>query len=192
MFVASLQNVDVIVARHTFDHDTAGVYAAATIAAKFIVWVSVGIGLWVLPEATRRAASDRDPRPVLVRALAIVALLAVPVLAIFGAAPGLLLRIAFGSDFESGDTILFTLGAAYCLLALTYVTVQFLLGLHRRAFVVFLLVMAAAEPIVLASADALDDFAARVLAIQALTAAGTLVVAALTRRDPQAAEEPVL
>jgi O-antigen/teichoic acid export membrane protein len=190
--VAALQNVDVIIARHTLDHDTAGVYAAATIAAKFIVWVSVGIGLWVLPEATRRAGSDRDPRPVLVRALGLIALLSVPILAIFGLVPTLLLRIAFGADYESADTILFVLGAAYCLLAVTYVTVQFLLGLHRRAFVLFLLVTAAAEPIVLWDAATLDEFASRVLVVQALTAAGTLIVAALTRRDPQAAAEPVL
>jgi O-antigen/teichoic acid export membrane protein len=192
MFVAALQNVDVIVARHTLDHDTAGVYAAATIAAKLIVWLAVGIGLWVLPEATGRAAAGRDPRPVLVRALGLIAALSVPILAIFGVVPTLLLRVAFGPDFEAGDEILFVLGAAYCLLAATYVTVQFLLGLHRRAFVLFLLVTAAAEPIVLWDAATLDEFAARVLVLQAVTAAGTLVVAALTRRDPQAGAEPVL
>jgi O-antigen/teichoic acid export membrane protein len=192
VFVAALQNVDVIVARHALDHDTAGVYAAATIAAKFIVWVSVGIGMWVLPEATRRAASERDPRPVLVRALGLIALLSIPILAIFGLVPTLLLRIAFGADYESADGILLALGAAYCLLAATYVTVQFLLGLHRRAFVLFLLVTAAAEPIVLRDAATLGDFAWRVLVLQAVTAAGTLAVAALTRRDPRAAAEPAL
>jgi hypothetical protein len=58
--------------------------------------------------------------------------------------------------------------------------------------VLFLLVTAAAEPIVLRDAATLDDFASRVLVLQAVTAAGTLIVAALTRRDPQAAAEPVL
>lgn len=189
VFVAALQNVDVIMARHALDHDTAGVYAAATIAAKFVVWVSVGLGLWVLPEATRRAAADLDPRPVLLRALGLVGALSVGALAIFAAFPRLLLRIAFGPDYESADGILFELGAAYCLLAVTYITVQFLLGLHRRAFVVFLLAAAAAEPVVLAGANSLDDFAWRVLVLQAVTAAGTLVVAAATRRDEHASED---
>ena len=61
MFVAALQNVDVIMARHALDADTAGVYAATTVAAKFVVWVAVGIGLWTLPEATR--ARRGRPRP---------------------------------------------------------------------------------------------------------------------------------
>ncbi|MEA2126431.1 MAG: hypothetical protein QOI80_3213 [Solirubrobacteraceae bacterium] len=192
VFVAALQNVDVIMARHALDNDAAGVYAASTVAAKFVVWVSVGIGLWALPEATRRAAAGLDPRPVLVRAIGFVGLLSVPALAIFGLVPALLLRVAFGSDYESGDKVLFMLGVAFCLLACTYVTVQFLLGLHRRAFVLGLLVTAAAEPLVLANADTLQTFAARVLIVQAVTAAGTLIVGAMTRRDDRADAEPLL
>lgn len=192
VFVAALQNVDVIMARHILGEDPAGVYAATTVAAKAIVWVSVGIGLWVLPEATRRALAGRDPRPVLVRALAVVVALSIPALAIFGLVPGLLLRVAFGADYESGDEVLFTLGVAFSLLACTYVAVQFLLGLHRRAFVLGLLVTAAAEPLVLLGADDLHDFAVRVLAVQAATAAFVLVVGALTRRDEHADEEPLV
>lgn len=176
VFVAALQNVDVIMARHALDEDTAGVYAAATVAAKTIVWVSVGVGLWVLPEATRRAGAGDDPRGVLVRALAIIGGLSVPALAIFGLVPALLLRVAFGDDYESGDTILFLLGAAFSCLAATYVTVQFLLGLHRRVFVLGLLLAAAVEPFVLESAASLRDFAVRVLVLQAVTAAAMLVV----------------
>lgn len=179
VFVAALQNVDVIMARHALDENTAGVYAATTVAAKTIVWVSVGVGLWVLPEATRRAGAGEDPRSVLIRALGVIVALSIPALAIFGLVPGLLLRVAFGSDYESGDAVLFLLGLAFSCLAATYVTVQFLLGLHKRAFVLGLLVAAAAEPFVLASAASLDDFAVRVLILQAVTAA-LVVVAGLT------------
>ena len=48
----------------------AGVYAATTVAAKAVVWIAVGLGFWVLPEATRRAAAGADPRAVLARGLA--------------------------------------------------------------------------------------------------------------------------
>jgi O-antigen/teichoic acid export membrane protein len=189
MFVAALQNVDVIMARHALDHDTAGVYAAATVAAKLVVFISVGVGMWVLPEATRRALENRDPRPVLGRALALIALISAPALALFAFAPTLLLRVAFGPDYESGDEVLLVLGIAFALLACTYLTVQFLLGLHRRAFVLGLLVAAAAEPFLLWDAATLDDFAGRVLLLQAVTAAGTLLVGALTRRDDRAATD---
>jgi O-antigen/teichoic acid export membrane protein len=181
VLVAALQNVDVIMAKHTLDEDTAGIYAAATVAAKTIVWVAVGIGLWVLPEATRRAAEGKDPRSVLLRALGLIAALAIPALAVFAAVPGLLLRVAFGPDYERGDEALLTLGAAFALLAVTYVCVQYLLGLHRRTFVAVLAVAAIAEPILLTTADTLKGFAGMVLLVQAGAAAGMLAIAVLQK-----------
>jgi O-antigen/teichoic acid export membrane protein len=166
VLVAALQNVDVIMAKHTLLEDDAGVYAATTVAAKLVVWIAVGIGLWVVPEATSAAARGGDPRRVLVKALGLIALVAAPALALFALVPGLLLKIAFGPDYERGEDVLLTLGAAYALLAATYLCVQFLLGLHRRAFVAALAVAAAAEPILLLGADSLKTFAIRVLIVQ--------------------------
>ena len=59
--VAALQNVDVIMAKHVLSDSVAGVYAATTVAAKAVVWIAVGLGFWVLPEAT--APSRRGRRP---------------------------------------------------------------------------------------------------------------------------------
>jgi O-antigen/teichoic acid export membrane protein len=177
VLVAALQNVDVIMAKHALNEDDAGVYAATTVAAKLVVWIAVGIGLWVVPEATSAAAAGRDPRRVLVRALGLIALVAIPALAMFAAVPGLLLEIAFGPDYERGDEVLLTLGAAYALLAATYLCVQFLLGLHHRGFALILLVAAVAEPVLLLGADSLSTFAGTVLAVQAAAAVLTLLLA---------------
>jgi O-antigen/teichoic acid export membrane protein len=57
IFLAALQNVDVIVAKREMTDEAAGAYAAAVVAAKLVVWVAIGIGLYLLPEATRRAAA---------------------------------------------------------------------------------------------------------------------------------------
>jgi O-antigen/teichoic acid export membrane protein len=192
VLIAALQNVDVIMARHSLDEDTAGVYAATTVAAKFIVWVAVGIGLWVLPEATRRAAAGHDPRAVLVRALGLIVLLSVPALAAFGVFPTQLLEVAFGKDYASGDAVLLTLGVAFALLACSYIAVQFLLGLHRRAFVIGLALVAVAEPVLLYNATDLETFANRVLLVQAVGAVLLVGLGALVRRDPLAGSEPVL
>jgi O-antigen/teichoic acid export membrane protein len=179
--VAALQNVDVIMAKHVLSDAVAGVYAATTVAAKAVVWIAVGLGFWVLPEATRRAAAGRDPRQVLLRALAVIAVLSAGALAIFALVPELLLRTAFGADYESGADVLLQLGAAYALLAVSYLCVQFLLGLHRRAFALVLVVMAVAEPLLLLSAGDLAAFAGRVLLVHATTAVVLLAIS-FTRR----------
>jgi O-antigen/teichoic acid export membrane protein len=177
--VAALQNLDVILAKHVLTASVAGVYAATTVAAKAVVWIAVGLGLWVLPEATRRAAAGGDPRSVLVRALLVIAALSACALTIFG--PELLLRTAFGPTYESGADVLLTLGAAYTLLAASYLCVQFQLGLHRRAFALVLALMACAEPLLLIGAGDLAAFARTVFAVHAATAILLLALSAVRR-----------
>jgi O-antigen/teichoic acid export membrane protein len=181
MLVAALQNVDVIMAKHALDDDAAGIYAASTVAAKALVWVAVGLGMWVLPEATRRAAGGGDARPVLLRAFGVIGALAAPALIAYALIPGLVLRVAFGPAYEAGETVLLVLGVAYALLAALYLAVQFLLGLHHVRFAVVLVAAAAALPVVLLGADDLRDFAWRVLAVHA-AAALTIILSALVRR----------
>ncbi len=180
--VAALQNVDVIMAKHVLSDAAAGVYAASTVAAKAVVWIAVGLGFWVLPEATRRAAAGGDPRPVLGRGLAVIVALSACALTIFGLVPALLLRTAFGAEYESGADVLLTLGAAYSLLAVSYLCVQFQLGLHRRRFALVLVVMAVAEPLLLLSAGDLAAFARTVLLVHAVTAGGLLALSARRAR----------
>jgi O-antigen/teichoic acid export membrane protein len=184
--VAALQNVDVIMAKHVLPASVAGVYAATTVAAKAIVWIAVGLGLWVLPEATRRVASGTDPRPVLAKALLVIAALSACALTIFAVVPELLLRTAFGRSYESGAGILLTLGAAYTLLAASYLCVQFQLGLHRRTFMAVLAVMACAEPLLLIGAGDLETFARTVLAVHAGTAVALLGLSAARHRTSTA------
>ena len=171
--LASLQNVDVIMARHGLDETAAYTPAACTVAAKALVWVAIGLGMWVLPEAARHAADGLDARTVLLRALAIIGALAVCALAVFAAVPGLLLRTAFGPDYETGAGVLLTLGCAYALLAASYLAVQFLLGVAGRTFALVLAAIAVAEPLLLLAADSLRDFATVVLGVQA---AGAVVL----------------
>jgi O-antigen/teichoic acid export membrane protein len=178
--VAVLQNVDVIIARHVLDDDAAGIYAATTVAAKALVWIAAGLSLWLLPEAVRRAASGEDPRVVLARALAVIAAVALPALVVYAAIPALVLRTAFGAEYEPGQDVLLALGVAYALLAVTFLGVQYLLGVHRHSFLGVLALAAAAEPAVLLLADDLAGFATVVLAVQAVVA-GTVILLALGR-----------
>ncbi|MDX6724185.1 MAG: hypothetical protein QOD73_2589, partial [Solirubrobacteraceae bacterium] len=165
--LAALQNIDVIVAKHQLPSDAAGSYAAAAVAAKSVVWVAIGIGLHLLPEATRRAAAGLDPRAVLLRALVILAAVAAPALLLFAAAPELLMRLAFGPDLTQASGALLLLGSAMTLLAVAYLTVQYMLALHQMHFLWVLAAIALAEPVILALAGrGVVTFAAIVFGVQ--------------------------
>ena len=181
--VAALQNVDVIMAKHALDEDSAGIYAAATVAGKAVVWIAIGLGFYVLPETARRVGADLDPRPVLLRALVLIGALTAGALAVFAGVPELLLRVAFGEEYEPGADILLTLGIAFALLAATYLAVQYQLGLHRRAFLAVLGSAAIAEPLLLLGATDLESFAVTVLAVQATAAIVLLAISARAVTD---------
>jgi O-antigen/teichoic acid export membrane protein len=178
MLFAVLQNIDVIVVHARIGGDRAGSYAAAAVAAKLVVWVGIGIGLYLLPEATRRRAAGEDPREVLLRGLGVLALVAAPALLVFAAVPHLLLKVAFGPKFTQADEVLLVLGIAMTLLTVTYLSVQYLLALGRQRFLWVLVFAAAIEPALLFSRDySLLGFGTAVLAVQAIAAAGMTALA---------------
>ncbi len=186
--LAALQNVDVIVAKRELDAGAAGSYAAAAVAAKAVVWVAIGIGLHLLPEATRRAAAGLDPRPVLLRALVILGVIAAPALAIFAVAPELLPRLAFTDELTQASGALLLLGAAMVVLAVAYLTVQYMLALGETRFLWALGAVAIAEPLVLSAAQPdVVGFAAIVLGAQVLAASAVLAIGLRTRRTRHAA-----
>jgi O-antigen/teichoic acid export membrane protein len=147
---AFLQNVDVIVVKHLASREAAASsYAAASVAAKVIIWVAIGVGLYLLPEAARRAGEGLDGRPVLERGLGVVVAAAAPMILLYVVAGRFLLETVFGSGLASAADALSLLGVAMTLLAVTYLTVQYQLALGRKTFLFLLATGALIEPLLL-------------------------------------------
>lgn len=178
--IAILQNIDVIIAKHELSSRGAGSYASAAVAAKVVIWVAIGVGFHLLPEAARRHAAGRDARGVLGRALAVVLAVGVPCLLLYAAVPKLVLKVAFGPEYQSGSQALLLLATAMTLLAGTYLAVQLLLALHNRLFLAGLAAVALLEPVLLLTlghGESLAAFASIVLALQAVACGFTLTLA---------------
>ncbi len=177
-----LQEVHVIVVKHEADGDTAGAYAVAAVAAKAIVWVAVGLGMYLLPETARRSRGGEDARPILLRTLGLIAACAVPMVLIYAVAGDPLLGAVFGEDLTEASGALPWLGLAMTCLACSYLSVQFLLAMHRRGFIAVLAVAATAEIVVLLALGAhLTRIAIALCAIQLACAACVLTVSLRTR-----------
>ncbi|HTU96457.1 MAG TPA: hypothetical protein VMF14_11500 [Solirubrobacteraceae bacterium] len=193
--IAILQNIDIIAAKNRFDTHTASSYSAVAVAAKVLIWVAMGAGFYLVPEVSRRRAQGHDPRPILARALGIVAVCAVPVLLIFAVASHLLIKAAFGASKTTAADSLVVLGLAFSVLACTYLAVQYMLALRRTWFLVPLGAVAIAEPILLLNAShEPKSFAAVVLAIQIIGAAVAFTCALWPDRrrvSPPGPPEPV-
>jgi O-antigen/teichoic acid export membrane protein len=187
--IAVLQNIDIIAAKHRFSTSMASSYGATAVAAKVLIWVAMGAGFYLVPEVSRRRASGEDPRPILARALGIIAVCCVPVLLIFAFGSHPLIKAAFGTGKSHASGSLLVLGLAFTVLACTYLAVQYLLALRRTWFLIPLALVAVAEPILLLNASRQPTgFAAVVLAIQAGGAAVAFSFA--LRRGPAPPSSP--
>jgi O-antigen/teichoic acid export membrane protein len=180
--IAVLQNIDIIAAKHRFSTHTATSYAAVAVAAKVLIWVAIGAGFYLVPEVSRRRAEGEDTRPVLFRALAIIFVCAIPCLLIFMLGSHLLISTVFGANKATASDSLLPLGAAFTVLAATYLAIQYMLALKRTWFLVLLGAVAIAEPVLLLQASRKPaGFATVVLAIQAVGA--VLAFGLALRRD---------
>ena len=190
--IAVLQNIDIIAAKHRFSSTLASSYSATAVAAKVLIWVAMGAGFYLVPEVSRKHSAGEDGRPVLAKALAIVAVGAVPCLLIYGLVPHLLIKAAFGSKRLGAVDAVFILGVAFTVLAATYLAVQYMLALKRTWFLLPLSLVAIAEPILLLQASKKPvGFATVVLAVQI---AGALIAFGMALRPdkarPDRADQP--
>ena len=176
--VAWLQDGHVIIVKHLVSGRQAGAWAAAAVAAKAVIWVAIGVSLYLVPETARRARLGEDARPILRRTLGVIALLAVPAVLIFAAAAHTLLKVVYGEKFTSSAGALPFLGVAMALLAATFLAVQYKLALHRARFIVALAVAAVVQPLVLlAIGPHLTGIAIGMLCVQAGLAVTMLFLA---------------
>jgi O-antigen/teichoic acid export membrane protein len=180
--IAVLQNIDLIAAKHRFSSHVASSYAATAVAAKVLIWVAMGAGFYLVPEVSRRRAAGEDPRGVLLLALGIIVACAVPCLLIFLVASHSLLAIAFSPKRATASSSLLPLGAAFTVLAATYLAVQYMLALKRTWFLVAIAAVAVIEPILLLHASHHPaGFAGVVLGVQAFGAVVALALALVGR-----------
>jgi O-antigen/teichoic acid export membrane protein len=174
----ALQELHVIIVKHQADDDAAGSYAVAAVAGKAIMWIAIGLGLYLLPEASRRAKSGEDARPILLRTLGLIAAMAVPAILIYSVAGEPLLRVVFGEDLTEASDALPFLGLAMSLLACSYLSVQYLLAMGKASFLFVLAAGVVAEVVLLLSiGDDLTAIALALLGIQAVCAAIILTMA---------------
>jgi O-antigen/teichoic acid export membrane protein len=181
--IAVVQNVDVIIVKHRFSDTVASDWTAAAVAGKGIMWVAIGLGFWLVPEAAKRVHSGTDPRKALERGMLGIGLLAVPMLVIYAVAGEKLLDVVFKLTGAAGA--LPWLGLAFTLLACSYLAIQYLLALHHWTFLWPLGVAAVVQPVLLANIDGGTTSIARALcAVQAVLALFVVTAALRTRELP--------
>ena len=124
---ASLTNADIILAAYFFPGDTAGVYAAAALVGKAVLFLPSAIVTVLLPKAAVRMAAGLSPHKILLASAAVTLAITLAATAVLALVPESLLVWAFGGDFREATGLLAWFGLAMTAAALVnvYLSVYF-------------------------------------------------------------------
>jgi O-antigen/teichoic acid export membrane protein len=135
---ALMVNIDPIVVRRFFGDAAAAAYAPVVTLGKMNLFIPLGIGLVLFPKATQRQAVGRDPRPVLLLALAATLLPGLILTALYWAVPGRIVAVVFGDAYADPGHLLGLVGLATTLYAGVNIWLNYALSLERHRYVIVL------------------------------------------------------
>jgi O-antigen/teichoic acid export membrane protein len=137
---ALIGSADVILVKHYFDADQAGIYSAASLAGKVLLYFVGFVPTVLLPQATERHVRGESTRHALAMcvgilfAISVVGLIAVKFFGI------VLLHALVGHAFDGAEPLLLPYSVAMMFLALSSVLGSYGIATHRIAFAAPLLV----------------------------------------------------
>jgi O-antigen/teichoic acid export membrane protein len=138
--LALMGSADVVLVKHFFDAHSAGLYAAASLGGKTLLYLVGFVPTVLLPQAADRHARGAETREVLAGSLLMFAGLSLVGLFIFRYFGTQVLHALVGRAFDAAAPLLVTYGLAMVLLALTNALTAYGIATHRLAFTVPLLI----------------------------------------------------
>jgi O-antigen/teichoic acid export membrane protein len=108
--LTSLSSIDVVVAKLAFPSRVAGVYGGASLMARLILYVPAAIATVLLPKVASRRASGRPSTDIVFKSIVATGAVCCVAVAVYAAAPTLLLRAAYGSEYVAAQSYLWLFG----------------------------------------------------------------------------------
>jgi O-antigen/teichoic acid export membrane protein len=142
-------STDVPFARSMFESKSAGVYAAAAVLGKGVLWVPLVFANIVLPLLAKRAAASAGVVRVLAVALGLavaVSLVGVAGLYLLGES---LFRVLYGEEFAEAGALAWKIGLAMVPFALLNITLQYHIVRERNLIILWLLLGAVGQGLAL-------------------------------------------
>jgi O-antigen/teichoic acid export membrane protein len=138
--VALMGSADVVLVKHFFQPQAAGIYAAASLGGKMLFYLVGFIPTVLLPQAADRHARGAQTREILTGSLLMLVVVALSGLFVFRYFGINVLHALVGHAFDAAAPLLTTYGTAMVLLALTNALTSYGIATHRLAFTVPLLI----------------------------------------------------
>ena len=134
-----LTNMDLILVKHYFAAEDAGIYASVSVLGRTIFYLPGVIAMAMFPIVSESHALENNTHHLLVKSILITMLIAGPGLILFFLFPKQLLSMLFGNTFGQGAFLLRFFSVAMFFMALNNIFANFCLAIEKRFFIIVLL-----------------------------------------------------
>jgi O-antigen/teichoic acid export membrane protein len=130
----SLTQADVLAANAVFNDTTSGIYGAASLIGRVILYLPAAIVAVLLPKVAARTAANRSTDTILGLSLLVTFVFCASCTIVYAIAPELIVKVAFGAKYEGASDLLAPFGVAMTAMALINVLLYYHLGRGERGF----------------------------------------------------------
>jgi O-antigen/teichoic acid export membrane protein len=131
-------NIDVVIAKHVFDVHVAGLYTAATVLGKIILFIPGAIAVVMFPKISKLFTEKKDTIPLLSRSLLYTGCLSGVMAAGYWFFPSSVVRIPYGTAYIEVAPVVQLYGLAMFFFSLTVVLMRYSLAIHDMNYVYLL------------------------------------------------------
>jgi O-antigen/teichoic acid export membrane protein len=115
--LTSLTTIDVLVAKSSLAEEDAGLYAAASLVGRVLLFLPAAVVTVLLPRVASRVARGQETRTVLVASAATTAGICLAATVVLAVVPTIVLRLGFGAEYVDAAPLLWRFGIAMTLFA---------------------------------------------------------------------------
>lgn len=130
-------NMDVVLVKHFFTPSDAGLYTAATVLAKILIFLPMGISVALFPKISHNRAMRLPTEPLLYRAFLYAGALSGAGALLYLLAPGFVIELLFGARYLEGAHLVRWYGVAIFFFSLVVVLMNYHLSNNTTRFIHF-------------------------------------------------------
>lgn len=138
LFLAGIINLDIILIKHYFPGSDAGLYAATSTVAKIILYITAPIISVMFPMILEKKTKGEKHYRMLILSLGLTAVGALLILGIYSVAPGLVMKILYGSNYTQLYSYLPQLGIFVLFYTLVNLLANYYLAIKNFVFIIFM------------------------------------------------------
>lgn len=133
-----LTNIDTFLARHYLSEIDAGLYSAASMLGKIILFLPGAIGAVMFPKISKAHAQGEGTYAIMRKSILWTLAISIVVAAVYAIAPGFVIQLLYGSTYVDAASTLAVLGVAMTLFGLATLFMNYGLATDSYALIVIL------------------------------------------------------